>query len=138
MTKAYSIANDPAPCLCGCGRKPKRTQCHQSLWCTGHNNRKRPGPCDGSHWGEHRRMWVSEPDHPRANKDGKILRCWQIAETVLGRQLRRGEVVHHINGDPTNDRHGNLVIMQDGMHKRMHALQNRLGGDTMAYRKTRS
>lgn len=44
-----------------------------------------------------------------------------IAEQALGRRLRRGEVVHHIDGNKTNNAHDNLIIMPAGYHRWLHA-----------------
>lgn len=43
-----------------------------------------------------------------------------IAERVLGRKLRRGEVVHHINMDKTDNRNCNLLICSAEYHKYLH------------------
>ena len=43
-----------------------------------------------------------------------------IAEETLGRPLKRGEVVHHINMDKTDNRRGNLLICSDSYHKYLH------------------
>lgn len=48
-----------------------------------------------------------------------------LMETHLGRQLAPGEVVHHINEDPTDDRIENLEVMSESEHKRMHARARR-------------
>lgn len=37
----------------------------------------------------------------------------QAAEKAIGKQLPKGAEVHHINGDPSDNRNENLVICQD-------------------------
>lgn len=44
-----------------------------------------------------------------------------VAEEMLGRPLRSGEVVHHINGDTRDNRPENLeVLSSQGEHNRLH------------------
>src|SRR5438552_679889 len=56
--------------------------------------------------------------------DGRRYR-WRMehvlcAERVLGRRLKRGEVVHHINGDTTDNRNKNLLVCTHGYHMLLH------------------
>lgn len=44
-----------------------------------------------------------------------------VMENVLGRPLREDEEVHHINGDPTDDRPENLMVVGIREHRRIHA-----------------
>ena len=41
-------------------------------------------------------------------------------EQLLGRQLRRNEVVHHINGNKLDNRIENLMVMDMSEHSRLH------------------
>ena len=54
-----------------------------------------------------------------------------IAEEMLGRALLPGEVVHHIDGDITNNSPGNLRVMTQSEHAKLHAMERRAarGGD---------
>lgn len=46
----------------------------------------------------------------------------KLAEEKLGRKLIRGEVVHHINGDHSDNRMENLAVMMAREHARLHRL----------------
>ena len=43
-----------------------------------------------------------------------------IAENVLGRELKSNEVVHHIDGDRSNNLNNNLVICERSLHPTIH------------------
>lgn len=54
---------------------------------------------------------VFNPDHPRAWSTGYVYIHVLVAEWKLGRFLRRGEVVHHINGDRKNNSPENIEVL---------------------------
>ena len=43
-----------------------------------------------------------------------------IAEMVLGRPLKKSEAVHHLDGNPSNNTHSNLLICTQGYHNWIH------------------
>ena len=58
-----------------------------------------------------------------------------IAEQILGRPLRAGEVVHHVDGNKRNNDPGNLIVFDSqSEHMRWHAVHDpkfRRGGDAL-------
>jgi hypothetical protein len=68
------------------------------------------------------RVMVYAPDHPDARLLGGkyIYEYRMVAEQVVGRRLRSDEIVHHIDGDPSNNRPENLAVMTPSEHIRVH------------------
>lgn len=64
------------------------------------------------------------PDHPAAqtceNWKGWVYEHVMIAEEMIGRRLRDDEVVHHLDGDRTNNRYSNLLVLENGQHSKLH------------------
>jgi hypothetical protein len=57
------------------------------------------------------------PSHPQSRQDGSILEHRLVMEHLLGRYLESWEIVHHKNGNRSDNSPGNLVVM-DGRAKR--------------------
>lgn len=67
--------------------------------------------------GKHlRRGYVIQTYAPNKRKEEHIL----IAEKMMGRKLRKNEVVHHINGITSDNRNINLLVMTRGQHTSLH------------------
>lgn len=65
---------------------------------------------------------VLQPDHPHANRHGY---CWEhrlVMERMIGRLLLRTEVVHHRDGDPSNNDPKNLQLFQSNAEHLRHEL----------------
>lgn len=58
--------------------------------------------------------------HPCAHKSGMAFEHRVIVSDLLGRPLKRSEIVHHKNGNPSDNRPENLVLMSQGDHCRVH------------------
>lgn len=65
-------------------------------------------------------VYVFKPDHSRANRKGYVAQHVLVAEAELGRGLRRGEVVHHIDGDKANNDGSNLWVCSTSTHALAH------------------
>ena len=73
----------------------------------------------------------------RGTGEGKTYRKWlghhehrRIAEAMIGRPLRAGEVVHHLDGNKLNNAPSNLVVLSSqAEHCKAHGFGQKKGGD---------
>lgn len=65
-------------------------------------------------------IYIYSPDHPRATKHGYIFEHILVAEQKIGRFLEKGEIVHHINGDRTDNSPDNLLVCTRKEHVQIH------------------
>lgn len=108
---------EQAVCPCGCGfytnRAPRTDKLKkwirgEPLYKLGHNSRTKMRVQNKQNGAWYLRI----PEHPNAN-GGHILEHRFIASNVLGRPLKRTEQIHHVNGDPSDNRNENLVICEN-------------------------
>ena len=84
---------------------------------SGSNNPKWKG---GIMFDKNRKLILS-PEHPSPDFLKKY--CYEyrlIMEKHLGRYLTKDEIIHHIDGDVTNNKIENLEVMTRGEHCRLH------------------
>jgi len=68
------------------------------------------------------RKRVMAKNHKNSTCDGRILEGRLVAATVFGKPLPHGCVVHHVNGDPSDNKHKNLVILENqSIHRLIHS-----------------
>lgn len=61
------------------------------------------------------------PDHPKSTKEGYIMEHDLIMECLIGRHLRKDEVVHHKNKIRDDNRKENLQLMTKSEHASIHS-----------------
>lgn len=58
-------------------------------------------------------IWVNHPAYHLHKIQNRIPRSILVMEKHLGRRLKKAEVVHHIDGDRTNDNINNLKLFEN-------------------------
>lgn len=110
LTSTYRSPRRPAPRFC-------------SLACLGasQNGSGNPSFSGGRHTLANGYIVVLAPSDPEADSRGYVYEHRLVARGILGRPLVGGEVVHHIDGDKTNNAPDNLqVFTSQSEHMRHH------------------
>ena len=136
--KELEVSERSGFCACGCGgkttipAKSNRTRGWERgvpiLFIHGHNGRGPLSACwKGGRQVSKKCIEVPCPHEHKARRRGLIKEHVLIVEKVLGRPLPTGVVVHHFDGNTSNNDNLNLVACNDQAYHRM------LHGRTRAY-----
>ena len=137
MTQIRLPEPQPRPCKgCGVEYTPKRKRQFTSVYCCLACQRSHCLICDQKHNVELSRATAEQRGDTlrgRGNKKTYTKRAGRhehriVAEEILGRPLRDGETVHHIDGNKKNNAKTNIQILSgQGEHARLHAYERRYG-----------
>ena len=87
----------------------------------GYNSGEKHGQWKGGRINRDGYIYVYKPDHPFVGKQGYFAEHRLVMEKHLGHFLTKKEVVHHINGDRTDNRIENLELCEShGQHTKNH------------------
>lgn len=67
-----------------------------------------------------RYSYFMDKEHPLSDAKGRVWLHRHVASISAGRWLIRSEIVHHIDGDRTNNMPGNLVVTTAAEHAKIH------------------
>jgi hypothetical protein len=106
--------NQNTECLCGCGEIPPFYKGKQNKFIHGHNSRRTFNPrYKGYKFSTHDppRKMLYMPWHPNAEESGYVYEYVWLMSRHLKRKLEKGEVIHHIDGNPQNNLITNLQLI---------------------------
>lgn len=80
-----------------------------------------------------RQYWkLYKPLHPNAEASGYVAEHRYVAAELCGCPLAPEDVVHHINGDPQDNRPENLEVVSRAEHMKLHLTGRVVGPETRA------
>lgn len=115
----------PRICCCGCGTIIYRKRFQDDITNTfvpthqfrGANNHSWKG---GKKINSDGYIFLLKPDHPNAKQNGYVRESHFVMSEHLDRPIATNEVVHHINGNPSDNCLENLVLMTRRTHATHH------------------
>lgn len=99
---------------------------HKSMIC----GEKSPSWKGGRKINKKGHVLVWDKHSPYADVNGYVLEHRKVMIEHLGRPLEDNEVVHHINGDKTDNRIENLELMDRGEHTKLHHVGSKRSYET--------
>lgn len=61
---------------------------------------------------------LSKVTHPNTDSTGRLYEHRKVMADILGRPLTKDEIVHHLNGNPSDNRRENLMLVTRNSHDR--------------------
>jgi len=113
-------------CSCGCGQTIYRDKYmlkrFPKPYVSGHQFRGELNTNwnNGQYITSKRLVYLKKPEHPNSDKRGYIRRSVFVMSQQLNRPIKDNELVHHINGNPSDDSIENLVIISRQKHASIH------------------
>lgn len=71
--------------------------------------------------------YIYSPYHPNCTKKGYVAEHRLVAEKMIGRFINKDEDVHHINGNKTDNRPENLMVLSHSDHMKLHKQLSKRG-----------
>ena len=65
-------------------------------------------------------VYIYKPEHPNATANGCVFEHILEAEKKIGRYLKKGEIVHHVNGNKADISPENLLVCTRQKHVQIH------------------
>ena len=71
---------------------------------------------------QERKTKLDENGYYRFKDSDKLVHRWVVETKIMKRPLKKGEIVHHVNGDKKDNCEENLVVLTSKQHYKLHVV----------------